>query len=139
MNRKLPILAALAALTVALPAYAQPSEGSFTSPLPAGVKKGAVRAGMDYADFRRTLLAAGWQAKADPECVQNVYGGDGTRKPGQPNICRDLPELEACSGDGYCVANFANPRAGRRIRVTSYGDFDQWQRKGLSVTGWEQK
>lgn len=136
---KLPILAAFAAFAMVLPAAAQPTESSFTSPLPAGLKKGAVRAGMDYAAFRRTLLAAGWQAKADPGCVQGVYGGDGTRRPGQSNICRELPELEACSGDGYCVANFTDPRTRRRIRVTSYGDYGQWQREGLSVLGWEQK
>ena len=135
----LPILAALGALMVALPVAAQPSERSFTSPVPAGLAKGAVRAGMDYAAFRRTLLAAGWQAKADPDCVQNVYGGDGTRKPGQSNICRELPEIEACSGDGYCVANFTYAATRRLIRVTSYGDYGLWQRKGLSVLGWEQK
>lgn len=137
--RKLPILAAFAALAMALPAAAQPTERSFTSPLPVGLKKGAVRAGMDYAAFRRTLLAAGWQAKADPDCVQGVYGGDGTRRPNQSNICRELPELEACSGDGYCSANFVHTRTRRRVRVTSYGDYDLWQRKGLSVLGWEQK
>lgn len=136
---RLPILAALGALAMTHPAVAQLTERSFTSPVPAGVKKGAVRAGMDYATFRRTLLAAGWQVKADPDCVQNVYGGDGTRKPGQPNICRELPEIEACSGDGYCVANFTHVRTRRLIRVTSYGDYGQWQRKGLSVLGWEQK
>lgn len=137
--RRLSILAALAAFTVSLPAAAQPTERSFASPVPAGLKKGAVRAGMDYANFRRTLLAAGWQAKVDPDCVQNVYGGDGTRRPGQPNICRELPEIEACSGDGYCVANFTHMRTRRLIRVTSYGDYGQWQSKGLSVLGWEQK
>lgn len=136
---KLPIFVTLAALTVALPAAAQPTERSFTSPVPAGLKQGAVRSGMDYAAFRRTLLAAGWQAKADPGCVQGVYGGDGTRKPGQSNICRELPEIEACSGDGYCVASYVHPRTRRRIRVTSYGDYGQWQRKGLSILGWEQK
>lgn len=136
---RLPILAALAVLMAALPAVAQPNERSFASLVPAGLTKGAVRAGMDYAAFRRTLLAAGWQAKADPDCIQNVYGGDGTRKPGQSNICRELPEIEACSGDGYCVANFTHARTRRSIRVTSYGDYGQWRRKGLSILGWEQK
>lgn len=136
---RLPILAALGALAMTQPAAAQLSERSFASPVPAGVAKGVVRAGMDYAAFRRTLLAAGWRAKADPDCVRNVYGGDGTRKPGQPNICRELPEIEVCSGDGYCVANFTHARTRRLIRVTSYGDYGQWQRKGLTVLGWEQK
>jgi hypothetical protein len=133
---RLPILAALA---LALPAAAQPTERSFTSPVPVGLAKGAVRPGMDYAAFRRTLLNAGWQVKTDPDCVRGVYGGDGRRKPGESNICRELPEIEACSGDGYCVANYAHPRTRRLIRVTSYGDYGQWQRKGLSVLGWEQK
>ena len=134
-----PVFAQSAARPFMTPRPVPPTESSFASPVPAGLNKGAVRAGMDYVAFRLALLAAGWQVKADPDCVQNVYGGDGTRRPDGPNICRELPEIEACSGDGYCVANFVLPRMRRSIRVTSYGDYGQWRRKGLSILGWEQK
>jgi hypothetical protein len=138
MRSTLLILAALAALPA--PAAAQPTADSFTSPTPAGLRRGAVRSGMDYDAFRRAITSAGWRAARDPDCVQGVYGGDGTRSPGEPNVCRDLPEIEACSGDGYCVMNFSNPRTRRRIRVTTYGDYGGWQRPGrLSVLGWEQR
>lgn len=134
------ILLTAFALFVAAPAVAQPTADSFTSPTPEGLSAGAVRSGMDYSAFRRALLDAGWQAPANPDCVTGVYGGDGTRAAGEPNICRELPEIEACSGDGYCVMNFADLRAGRRIRVTTYGEYGAWrQPEALAVLGWEQQ
>lgn len=132
-------LLAAFALLAAAPALAQPTAESFTSPTPAGLRAGAVRSGMDYSAFRRALLGAGWQAPANPECVTGVYGGDGTRAAGESNVCRELPEIEACSADGYCVMNFSGP-SGRRIRVTTYGDYSAWRQPGLlSVLGWEQQ
>lgn len=132
------ILLTAFALLAAAPALAQPTADSFTSPTPAGLRAGAVRSGMDYSAFRRALLRAGWRATRDPGCVQGVYGGDGTRAAGEPNICRELPEIESCSADGYCSMNFRKAR--RTIRVTTYGDYGAWQRRGLlSVLGWEQR
>lgn len=131
-------LLAAFALLAATSALAQPTADSFTSPTPAGLRAGAVRSGMDYSAFRRALIGAGWRGARDPGCVQGIYGGDGTRAAGEPNVCHELPEIESCSADGYCSMNFRKAR--RAIRVTTYGDYGAWQRRGLlSVLGWEQR
>jgi hypothetical protein len=126
------------ALLAAAPTSAQPTADSFTSPTPAGVSAEAVRAGMDYRDFRQALLGAGWQSVRDPACETNVYGAPGALSEAD-NVCHQLPEIEACSGDGYCVMTFSGP-SGRRIRVTTYGDYSAWNEpEALGVLGWEQE
>ncbi|KRA81218.1 hypothetical protein [Altererythrobacter sp. Root672] len=128
------------ALIASAPALAQPSTEAFISPPLAGVQAGAVQVGMDYGALRGVLLVAGWEAASDTDCVKGVYGGTGARTPGQENICRDLPEIEACSGDGHCVMYFSNPRTDHRVRITTYGDLRAWEQKNqLSVLGWEQQ
>lgn len=72
---------------------------------------------MAYADLRTAVLAHGWRPVATAECKTNV-GGDGA-------ICDHLPELESCSGDGYCISHFEN-QVGQRLDVTSYGMSEDW-------------
>jgi hypothetical protein len=72
---------------------------------------------MAYADLRAAVLARGWKPVATAQCKKNV-GGDGA-------ICDHLPELESCSGDGYCISHFEN-QAGERLDVTSYGMSEDW-------------
>ena len=86
---------------------------------------------MAYADLRTAVLAQGWKPVATAECRKNV-GGDGA-------ICDQLPELESCSGDGYCISHFESP-AGERLDVTSYGMPEDWNVAGadsrLVVVEW---
>jgi hypothetical protein len=68
---------------------------------------------MPYADLRRTVLSKGWLPLVDPDCKKNV-GGVAT-------ICEEKPELEACSGDGYCRMNFEHMSGGQKLAVGTYG------------------
>lgn len=61
--------------------------------------RGFLKKDMAYADLRAAVLARGWKPVPIAECKKNV-GGDTT-------ICDHLPELESCSGDGYCISHFA--------------------------------
>lgn len=98
----------------------------------APLKKGAA-----YAPTRKALLAQGWRPLPDPECQSNVYGG-GT--PPEDNICKQLPEIEACSGDGYCNMYFQDAAGRRKLMITTYGEYGRWNRPGeedaLAVTSW---
>ena len=89
--------------------------------------------GMAYADLRKRVLAAGWLPVVDPACRENI-GGEAT-------ICFDVPELEACSGDGHCNMHFADAASGREVAVHTYGPIERWNApvddKSLAVTGWE--
>lgn len=76
---------------------------------------------MAYADLRKAVFAHGWKPVATPECKKNI-GGDAA-------ICDQLPELESCSGDGYCISHFEN-QAGERLDVTAYGMSEDWNVAG---------
>ena len=86
---------------------------------------------MAYADLRRQVVTDGWQPLPDPQCKANV-GGDAA-------ICDQIPELESCSGDGYCVMHFA--RNAEKLIVYAYGMTEDWRVEGeqsrLRVTEWE--
>jgi hypothetical protein len=88
---------------------------------------------MPYATLRKRLTDAGWLPLRDPMCSENVGG--------EARVCRTLPEVESCSGDGYCVMHFANASEGKRIRVTTYGSSDRWDVPGeettLAVKSWD--
>lgn len=89
--------------------------------------------GMPYATLRGRLLQAGWLPLRDPACRENV-GGEAT-------VCFELPEVESCSGDGYCNMGFANAAAGKRMVVTTYGPYERWNTPGeeaaLAVRSWD--
>jgi len=100
---------------------------------------GIVDEQMNYLQFRTAILAANWTALVDPQCDRNVYGRPGGPKD-DTNICRQLPELESCSGDGYCSMYFVHESSGRKVQVVTYGDYSRWELPGgqsdLAVMEW---
>lgn len=88
---------------------------------------------MPYATLRRRLLDAGWLPLRDPACWENA-GGDAS-------VCGELPEVESCSGDGYCNMAFANAAEGKRIDVSTYGPYERWNKSGeeaaVAVRSWK--
>lgn len=94
---------------------------------------GKLKKDMAYADLRKLLLTEGWTPLADPGCKDNVGG--------EALICDKVPELETCSGDGHCAMNFQNTATAARLRVTTYGEYSDWNVPGpesrLAVTGWD--
>jgi hypothetical protein len=104
----------------------QPS-GSSTNDLQAALKKD-----MAYADLRKLVVAAGWSPVVDPKCKENV-GDEGP-------LCDQLPEVESCSGDGYCLMHFERTGTGEKLDVTAYGMTEDWNVAGedsrLNVVEW---
>ncbi|MGO7888913.1 hypothetical protein ACC740_39235, partial [Rhizobium ruizarguesonis] len=72
--------------------------------------------------LRKQLLGAGWLPLRDPMCRENVGG--------TAEVCFVLPEVESCSGDGYCKMHYANAAENRRISVTTYGPYGKWNVPG---------
>jgi hypothetical protein len=93
----------------------------------------AFREGMPFAELRKRLLDAGWLPLRDPMCRENVGG--------TAEVCFELPEVESCSGDGYCNMHYANAAENRRISVTTYGPYGKWNVAGeesaLAVRSWK--
>ncbi|MBX3713247.1 MAG: hypothetical protein KF800_14905 [Lysobacter sp.] len=93
----------------------------------------AFREGMPFAELRRQLLDAGWLPLRDPMCRENVGG--------TAEVCFELPEVESCSGDGYCNMHYASAAENRRISVTTYGPYGKWNAPGeesaLAVRSWK--
>ncbi|RYE49526.1 MAG: hypothetical protein EOP24_03600 [Hyphomicrobiales bacterium] len=104
-----------------------------------GQLDGIVDEQMNYLQFRTALLGANWTPLVDPQCDGNVYGRPGGPKD-DTNICRQLPELESCSGDGYCSMYFVHEPSGRKVQVVTYGDYTRWELRGgqsdLAVVEW---
>jgi hypothetical protein len=96
-----------------------------------GIPKGVLRVGMDYADMRRVILAAGWIPMIDKQCKVNVDEGD--------KLCQQMPELSGCSVDGYCVMHFRLPNTNQSMEVGTFGDTTGWdigaKDSQLAVTG----
>ncbi|SEM10756.1 hypothetical protein SAMN05428989_3069 [Pseudoxanthomonas sp. GM95] len=98
---------------------------------------------MPYAELRRIVLAQGWLPKVDAQCKANVVGADFAEQckdsPDRCQVCEDLPELSACSGDGHCLMHFH--RNDQTLAVSTYGAIDGWrasgQAAGLRVKWWE--
>jgi hypothetical protein len=88
--------------------------------------------GMAYADLRKTALTNGWVPLASPNCKTNVGGA--------ALVCDQIPEVNACSGDGYCLMFFKHVNSGKRFSVSTYGPSDDWQISGeasrLRVKQW---
>lgn len=93
----------------------------------------AFREGMPFAELRKRLLDAGWLPLRDPMCRENVGG--------TAEVCFELPEVESCSGDGYCNMHYASAAENRRISVTTYGPYGKWNTPGeesaLAVRSWK--
>jgi hypothetical protein len=81
--------------------------------------------GMTYADFRKTVLSNGWTPLVSPDCKTNVGG--------KALICDRLPEVNACSGDGYCLMFFEDKMSRTRLSVTTYGPATQVKHWGFKT------
>ncbi|WP_146048806.1 hypothetical protein [Pseudanabaena sp. BC1403] len=68
---------------------------------------------MLYDDLRTALLKNGWLPVITRDCKSNV-GGEG-------DICDKTPELDSCSGDGYCLMHFAHKTDNLKLSITTYG------------------
>jgi hypothetical protein len=114
---------------------AQVGEAGATASSAIRVLEGKLKKQMPYARLREIVLAEGWAPVVDPACKENVGG--------QALICDQLPELESCSGDGYCLMWFAHSAARNKLRVGTYGDYARWnipgQESALAVRFWESK
>ena len=112
---------------------AAPSAAVEPAAPPASPVESAFAKEMPYATLRKRLTDAGWLPLRDPMCRENVGG--------EALVCRTLPEVESCSGDGHCAMQFANESEGKRIRVTTYGPSDRWDVTGeeaaLAVKSWD--
>jgi len=141
MNRlaALPLTLAVALATACSDAPASPS--SPAAPPPASVEAQAsapsvaalpfaaqLAAGQPYAEVRAAILAAGWRPIVTEACAENV-GGEAT-------ICRELPELEACSGtgEGFCRMAFGSAEADQALTLRTVGGHDGWATTGEAAT-----
>lgn len=97
-----------------------------------------------YATFRDRALANGWTPLTSADCMANVVGANYERLCATPDApatcatCAELPELNACSGDGYCEMQFVHAGARRILQVDTYGAIDRGARQdsGPRVIGW---
>jgi len=123
------------------------SAGAAQAAAPAGdvvkATEAQLKKGMSYGDFRKAVLAQGWEPVITAQCKQNVVGGAYERicakNPDRCKVCDDLPELESCSGDGQCLVQFKHAGAKGVLQATAYGEVDRWQDKdsGFGITQWQ--
>jgi hypothetical protein len=93
-----------------------------------------------YQDVKGLVTAKGWRPLVCDQCKENVVGGDYeevcSTNPGSHacRICDSLPELNSCSGDGYCLMQFYNRNSKLILKVGTYGAYGDVP--NLMVTGW---
>jgi hypothetical protein len=111
------------------PAEAPPAAAPIDAPsLEALPFAASLAAGTPYADARAALQAAGWRPIVTDACAENVGG--------EAAVCRELPELEACSGTGagYCLMAFGSPDAAQALSLRTSGGHDGWAATGDAAT-----
>ena len=81
-------------------------------------------AGTPFAEARTAIIAAGWRPIVTAACAENVGG--------EAAICRELPELDACSGSGAgeCLMAFGSDDGTRMLEVRTVGGHDGWATTG---------
>ena len=114
-----------AASTVPEPAQSQPAPAAAAIAPAANGLLSKLSVGMAYGDLRKSLLADGWLPLRDPQCWDNVGG--------VAAVCNLLPEIESCSGDGYCRAHFAKA-PDSVLSLTAYGPYSAWDKTGADAT-----
>jgi hypothetical protein len=78
--------------------------------------------GMEYVDARKIVIASGFQAPSLP-----AYGYSSKDEKvisecsGDVDMCNRYPEIDACSGQGYCNMVFYD-MSGNQLTITTYGD-----------------
>ncbi len=96
------------------------------APDPAKVAAAAAAANQNaspsYGMLRQQILATGWAVVNNGQCLSNVAG------PNAAQICEALPELDACSADGYCKFVFQRTENGQAqtLEVVTYGEIQDW-------------
>ena len=112
-------------LSPAVGAVATPSAGASLDSLPFAA---ALAADTPYADARAAILGAGWRPIITPTCAENVGG--------EARICRELPELEACSGtgEGFCKLAFADSSGAQSLVVRTKGGHADWSARGENAS-----
>jgi len=118
------------------PAHSSSAMVESTSTSRASAKTSEARLGPEYekkgsfADFRKKLLADGWQPVTNPNCGDLL---------GMDEFCDVIPETIWASGTGYYVLHYV--KDGTPLSVTLYGEIealkDPDERGELWVTGWE--
>ncbi len=118
-----------------------------TAPTAASAIDAQLRKGMAYGDFRKAVLAAGWEPLPSPDCRANLLGDAAERTCAadpqmiQCRICGEMPELDSCSSDALCLVRFRNMQDGRVMKATGRGELRYWQDAGedagLQVVDWE--
>lgn len=111
------------------PAEAPPAAAPVAAPsLESMPFAASLAAGTPYADARAAIQAADWRPIVTEACAENV-GGEAT-------VCRELPELEACSGTGagYCLMAFGSPDAAQALSLRTTGGHDGWAATGDAAT-----
>lgn len=103
-----------------------------------------LKEGMGYGDARAILISTGWRPVVDPHCQANVVGGAHRELCAQhPDsescvVCKNIPEVGSCSGDGFCGMRFS--KEGHSLVITTYGDTRFWNvlgdDSGMDVRGW---
>ncbi len=116
----LTILANITFLNLVFPAYAESLE----------IK---LRKNMPYRDAKTLLVNSGWQhaglpaysyRKSDQKVISDCFG--------EVKICNEYPEMQNCSGQGYCKMLFYD-HFGNNLSVTTYGPLVS---ERLHVIGW---
>lgn len=83
-----------------------------------------------FVEFRKELLADGWQPVANPDCHALL---------GVNEFCSVIPETTWASGTGDYVLHFI--KDGTPLSVTLYGEIEALEKPdtsgSLGVTGWE--
>ena len=88
----------------------------------------ALANGSPYSEARDAVLGAGWRPIVTPACAENVGG--------EARVCRELPELEACSGtgEGLCRMAFADPTGAQTLTLRTKGGHADWSVRGEAAS-----
>jgi hypothetical protein len=98
----------------------EPLEDPRSDRTPWQIIKKDLSKGKSYAEFRQSALSWGWAPVVDPNCKTNVGG--------TASICDERPEVESCSGDGYCILRFQHRIKDVALKVVTYADnIQSWQ------------
>jgi hypothetical protein len=113
-------LAASPSAVPASDAEPEPPEDPRSDQTPWQTIKKDLSKGKSYAEFRQSALSWGWAPVVDPNCKTNVGG--------TARICDKRPEVESCSGDGYCILRFQHRIKNVALKVVTYADnIQSWQ------------
>jgi hypothetical protein len=85
---------------------------------------GLLTKGMAYADLRKAALQNGWLPLPSPNCKSNVGG--------TAAVCDEIPEVNACSGDGHCLMFFEHRLEKTKLSVSTYGPYSDWRTPGAA-------